>query len=156
MVRRTLSLALSLALAGSVVWGATPALAGKGLDTMQKWWNSPHMVEVLKLTPAEKERLGQLFREFRRSRIEYRSKVKKAYLEIEAAFEKEPLDEALAGKAFQEVEQAKLASRKTLHAFMLEVRRLLGHQRYLRLKELYMEYRAKARKSGSKKESPRR
>ena len=151
MVRRTLSLAFGLALAGSVMWGAVPALASRGLDSMQKWWNSPHMVEVLKLTPAEKERLGQLFMEFRRSRIEYRSKVKKAYLEIEAAFEKEPLDEARANKAFQEVEQAKLASRKALHAFMLEARRLLGSQRYLRLKELYMEYRAKSRNSGSRK-----
>jgi Spy/CpxP family protein refolding chaperone len=151
MARRTLNLALSLALAGSVLWGAAPAMAKGGLDSMQKWWNSPHMVEELKLTSAEKERLDQLFMEFQRSRIENKSRVKIARLEIEAAFEKEPLDEARAQKAFQEVEQAKLAKRKSLHAFMLEVRQLLGQERYLRLKELYKEYKAKAQQTGSKK-----
>jgi Spy/CpxP family protein refolding chaperone len=146
MARRTLSLALCLALAGSALCAAAPALARGGMDTMQKWWNSPRMVKELKLTSAEKERLDQLFLEFRRNRIEYRSKVKKANLEIEAAFEKEPLDEARAQKAFEQVEEAKLAKRKSLHAFMLEVRRLLGYQRYLRLKALYKEYKTKARK----------
>jgi Spy/CpxP family protein refolding chaperone len=145
MARRTLSLALCLALAGSALCAAAPALARGGMDTMQKW-NSPRMVKELKLTSAEKERLDQLFLEFRRNRIEYRSKVKKANLEIEAAFEKEPLDEARAQKAFEQVEEAKLAKRKSLHAFMLEVRRLLGYQRYLRLKALYKEYKTKARK----------
>lgn len=147
MARRTLSLAFCLALAGTALWGAwgaAPALAKGGLDSMQKWWNSPRMVEELKLTPAEKERLDQLFLEFRRNRIEYRSIVKKEYLEIEAAFEKDPLDEPRAKKAFEQVEQAKLANRKSLHGFMLEVRRLLGYERYLRLKALYKEFRTKA------------
>lgn len=151
MARRTLSLALSLALASSVLWGAAPAMAKGGLDSMQKWWNSPRMVEELKLTPAEKERLDQLFMEFQRNRIENKSRVKIARLEIEAAFEKEPLDEARAQKAFQEEEQAMLAKRKSLHAFMLEVRRLLGQERYLRLKELYKEYKAEAGQAESKK-----
>jgi Spy/CpxP family protein refolding chaperone len=146
MARRTLSLALCLALAGSALCAAAPALARGGMDTMQKWWNSPRMVKELKLTSAEKERLDQLFLEFRRNRIEYRSKVKKANLEIEAAFEKEPLDEARAQKAFEQVEEVKLAKRKSLHAFMLEVRRLLGYQRYLRLKALYKEHKSEARK----------
>lgn len=151
MARRTLSLALCLALAGTVLLGAGPAMAKRGLDSMQKWWNSPQMVKDLKLTSAEKERLDQLFLDFRRNRIEYRSKVKKARLEIETAFERDPLDEARAQKAFHEVEQAKLASRKALHSFMLEVRRLLGQERYLRLKALYKEFRNKARKSASGK-----
>ena len=145
--RRNLGLALGLALAGWALWGAGPALAKGGLDTMHKWWNSPQMVSELKLTPADKERLDQLFLEFRRNRIEYKSKVKKAYLDIESAFEKEPLDETRAKKAFQEVEQAKLANRKALHSFMLEVRRVLGYERYLRLQALYKEYKANARKS---------
>ncbi len=145
MARRVIGLALCLALAGTALLWTGPALARRGLDNMQKWWNSPHMVSELKLTPAEKERLDQLFLEFQRSRIEYRSQIKKARLEIEAAFEKEPLDEARAKNAFQQVEEAKLANRKALHAFMLEVRRLLGYQRYLRLKALYKEYKTKAR-----------
>jgi uncharacterized membrane protein len=154
MARRALNLALCLALclalAGSALW-ASPAMARRGLDTMQKWWNSPHMVEVLKLAPAEKESLDKLFLEFRSKRIDYKSRVKKAYLEIEAAFEKEPLDEARVQKAFGDVEQAKVDSRKALHAFMLEVRRLLGYQRYLRLKALYKEHKTKARQSDSGK-----
>jgi Spy/CpxP family protein refolding chaperone len=128
------------------LWAAFPASAGSRVDSMQKWWNSPRMVEELKLTPTEKDRLDQLFLEFRRNRIENRSKAKKEYLEIEAAFEKEPLDEARAKKAFAQVEAAKAASRKALHHFMLEVRRLLGYERYVKLKGLYQEYKTKRSK----------
>lgn len=145
MARRVASLALCLALAGMALGAAAPASAGSRVDSMQKWWNSPRMVEELKLTPPEKERLDQLFLDFRRIRIENRGKVQKEYLEIEAAFEKEPLDEARAKKAFRQVEEAKLASRKAQHAFMLEVRRLLGHGRYVKLKGLYKEYKTQGR-----------
>ncbi len=144
MARRIVGLALCLALVGSTLGGAAPVWAKSGLDSMQKWWNSPRMVRELKLTPAEKQRLDQLFLAFRRNRIEYKSRVNKAYLEIEAAFEKEPLDEARAQSAFQEVEQAKLMSRQALHAFMLEVRRILGFARYQRLKTLYVEHKSPA------------
>lgn len=146
MARRTLGLGWGLVLTALLLGGAAPAAAKGGLDSMQKWWNSPAMVSQLKLTPAEKDRLDKLFLQFQRSRIEERSKIAQARLEIEAAFEKEPLDEAGAKQAFHKVEEAKLARSRAVHVFMLEVRRLLGAQRYQKLKEFYKKHKSQTRK----------
>jgi Spy/CpxP family protein refolding chaperone len=146
MARRTLNLGVGLMLAALLLGGAGPAAAEGGLDGMRKWWNSPGMVSQLKLTPAEKNSLDKLFLQFQRSRIEEKSKIAQARLDIEAAFEKEPLDEAGAKQAFHKVEEAKLARSRAVHVFMLEVRRLLGAQRYQKLKEFYKRHQSQTRK----------
>ncbi len=137
MVRRFIAAALALALALPLGWGASPAAAG---ERMRKWWNSPRMVSELRLTPAEKRRLDELYLDFQRRLIEIKGETQKARLEIEAAFAAKPLDEARARAAFSRVEQAKQARGRAVRDFVLAVRRLLGRDRYQRLKSLYQEY----------------
>jgi len=145
MGRRIVSLALCLAWLAPAFYGAGPAEAKGGPEGMRKWWNSPRMVTELHLTPAEKGRLDELFVKFQQDNIKYRAEASQARLEIEAAFDKEPLEEARALDAFKRVEQAKTARGRAAHAFMLEVRRLLGRDRYQRLKELFEEFKARPR-----------
>jgi Spy/CpxP family protein refolding chaperone len=134
------ALAAGLAAALLAAWPAPAAAAGR-LEKVARWWNSPEMVRVLELTPAEKNRLDALFSELSKVNIDLRAQRDQARLELRQAFATEPLQEKRAQRAFRRLEELKALRGRQRHQFLLEVRKLLGPERYQRLKALYREHR---------------
>jgi Spy/CpxP family protein refolding chaperone len=134
--------ALAAGLAAAL-WAAAaaPAAASGRLEKVARWWNSPEMVRLLELTPAEKNRLDALFSQLSRVTIDLRAQRDQARLELRQAFAQEPLQEKRAQRAFRRLEELKALRSRQRHQFLLEVRKLLGPERYQRLKALYREHR---------------
>lgn len=127
-----LSAALVSAVEGRSVGSAVP----RG-----KWWKMPRLAEELNLTDEEKNQLDDLFLDYRRRLIDLKSPMERGWLELDNILEKEDLDEAAAMEEFEKVKVARSNLATERFRFLLDVRRILGSDRYQRLKALFREIR---------------
>ncbi len=104
-----------------------------------KWWYDPGIKAELKLQDKEIKRLDRLFNKSRRRLIDLKNKVEKAQFEYQRLMEAEPLDEKAVNRQFAQLEKARgqLASERS--RFLVEVRKILGHNRFQRLKQIYRQ-----------------
>ena len=104
-----------------------------------KWWYDPGIKAELKLQDSEIKRLDRLFNKSRRRLIDLKNKVEKAQFEYQRLMEAEPLDEKAVNRQFAQLEKARgqLASERS--RFLVEVRKILGHNRFQRLKQIYRQ-----------------
>ncbi len=104
-----------------------------------KWWYDSGIKAELKLQDKEIKRLDRLFNESRRRLIDLKNKVEKAQFEYQRLMEAEPLDEKAVNRQFAQLEKARgqLASERS--RFLVEVRKILGHNRFQRLKQIYRQ-----------------
>ena len=104
-----------------------------------KWWYDPGIKAELELQDKEIKRLDRLFNESRRRLIDLKNKVEKAQFEYQRLMEAEPLDEKAVNRQFAQLEKARgqLASERS--RFLVEVRKILGHNRFQRLKQIYRQ-----------------
>lgn len=104
-----------------------------------KWWRDPGIRAELALKDGEVKQLDRLFKKSRRRLIDLKTKVEKAQFEYQNLMEAEPLDEAAVNRQFAKLEKARgqLASERS--RFLVEVRKILGHSRFQRLKQIYRQ-----------------
>jgi Spy/CpxP family protein refolding chaperone len=104
-----------------------------------KWWHDPGIKAELDLKDGEIKKLDRLFKNSRRRLIDLKTKVEKAQFEYQNLMEAEPLDEAAVNRQFAKLEKArsKLAAERS--RFLVEVRKILGHSRFQRLKQIYRQ-----------------
>ena len=108
--------------------------AGKDLP-MGKWWESPKMAEKLKLTDAEKAKLKEAFDKSHRKLIKLKSNVETERFELGSLLDKKTLDEAAVMQQFTKLEKARTELARERFNFLVEVRKILGQERYQVLKE---------------------
>jgi Spy/CpxP family protein refolding chaperone len=113
------------------------AKMGHGLLPPGKWWHMPHAVKKLKITDDEKAFLDQLFLEKRKSRAQIKSEMETKKLDMEAMMEKEPFDEEAAMKQFESIQDTGKKMWKNKFKFVIEVRKLLGNERFMQLKSQF-------------------
>ncbi len=115
------------------------APAGAQSEPSGKWWYDPGIKAELKLQDKEIKRLDRLFNKSRRRLIDLKNKVEKAQFEYQRLMEAEPLDEKAVNRQFGQLEKARgqLASERS--RFLVEVRKILGHNRFQRLKQIYRQ-----------------
>ncbi len=130
MIRR-LSLALSL-LVYLWIGSATAQDIPSG-----KWWKNPNVAKELNLTSQEVNQLDGLFTNSRRRLIDLRNAVEKEQFEYQNLVEKQNLDENAVRRQFKRLEQARTNLAQERSRFMVEVRKILGHQRFQMLKNIY-------------------
>ena len=121
-----------------------------------KWWRIPEVASVLKIRPEEQTTLDNLYYEHRNQMIDHMSELKKGQLALEQLIENENLDESACKDQFQKVLEARNKISTERYNFLIEVRKLLGFERFLHLKPKFYELgRGKSRKDGDRKR-PRR
>ena len=106
-----------------------------------KWWKDPGVVKQLKLTSAEVKKLDKLFVKSRRRLIELKNRVEKEQFEYQNLMESKNLDESAVNRQLQKLEKARSNLNAERSRFLVEVRKILGHDRFQKLKQIY--YRSK-------------
>ena len=108
-----------------------------------KWWKMPLTAEKLSLTKEETEKLDAMYYAQRMRLIDLRSQMAKDRLEMEQLFEKEPFDAAACLNSFKKSQDARNAIGLERFKFLIQVRELLGGERFQMLKEEFKRFREK-------------
>ncbi len=104
-----------------------------------KWWRDPGIKAELDLKDGEVQQLDRLFKKSRRRLIDLKNKVEKAQFEYQNLMEAEPLDEKAVNRQFGKLEKARSQLASERSRFLVEVRKILGHNRFQRLKQIYRQ-----------------
>ncbi len=115
-----------------------PAVAAQS-EPSGKWWYDPGIKAELDLKNKEIKQLDRLFKDSRRRLIDLKSKVEKAQFEYQNLMEAEPLDEKAVNRQFAKLEKARSQLASERSHFLVEVRKILGHSRFQRLKQIYRQ-----------------
>ncbi|MDM8525595.1 periplasmic heavy metal sensor [Desulfococcaceae bacterium HSG8] len=106
-----------------------------------KWWRMPRVAKELTLTGEEQERLDSLFMENRLQMIDLKSALEKEKLELEAILDKKNFDESACMSHFNRLQEARQGLVTERFKFLVEVRKLLGNDRFQKLKVKFHERR---------------
>ncbi len=147
MVRKVLGGMLLLVWLGVPVVPAAERGAIGSEVPQGKWWKRPALEKELRLNDEEKGKLDEHFLNYRRRLLDLKSVMEKGWLELDNILEQEKLDEAAAAEQFKRVNAARADLAAEGFQFLLEVRKILGPDRYQRLKDLFKEFREKRRKN---------
>ncbi|KPA10060.1 conserved hypothetical protein, secreted [Candidatus Magnetomorum sp. HK-1] len=105
-----------------------------------KWWHMPKVAESLKLTAEEKTRLDTLFLNNRKAMISLKGEMATQRLDLEVIMEKENFDEAAAMDQFTTMQDSGQKMWKQKFQFLIEVRKLLGKDRFMQLKTQFQQH----------------
>jgi Spy/CpxP family protein refolding chaperone len=128
-------------------------LVGTPLSTLAqerpagKWWQLPQVSKELNLKSDEKKELENLFVENRRKLIELKSDVERARLDLDVLLDRTPLDEDAIKKQYNLLERARESLARERFRFLLEVRRMLGPDRFGTLKGMFRQFKVQRRRS---------
>ena len=121
-----------------------------------KWWRSPKATEKLNLSNEEKKQLDEKFLESRRKLIDLKATVEKEQLELDALMDKEPLNEKSVMERFKKLETARASLAAERFGFILEVRKIIGLERFQQLKTTFKGFRQKRRSRDRRSKDPQR
>ena len=99
-----------------------------------KWWRMPQVAKKLELTSEEQQKLDDLFVQSRRRMIDLKSNVQKEGLELEMILDQQNFDESACMDRFKKFQDARTNLTNERFRFLIEVRKLLGLDRYRQLK----------------------
>ncbi len=106
-----------------------------------RWWRLPYFSEPLNLTDEQKDELDKLF-DHNRSRLsELKNQMEQERAELTKLLEEERhLNENAAVVQMKKLENTRTVLSATRFSYSLEVRKLLGHDRFQQLKMLYRSW----------------
>ena len=119
-----------------------------------KWWRMPEVAKKLELTSEEQQKLDDLFVQSRRRMIDVKSNVQKEGLELEMILDQQDFDESACMDRFKKFEDARTKLANERFRFLVEVRKLLGLDRYRRLKTEFRDRRVHRMKGQQERKGP--
>jgi Spy/CpxP family protein refolding chaperone len=105
-----------------------------------KWWHVPEVSKALNLTDEEKTRLDTLFLEKRKAMIAIKGEMATKHLDLEAIMEQAEFDETVALEKFEAIQKTGQNMWKNRFQFLIEVRKLLGKDRFIQLKTTFHRF----------------
>ncbi|MGO9017980.1 MAG: hypothetical protein ACLQVJ_06465 [Syntrophobacteraceae bacterium] len=130
----------SLAILAAIVLFLFPAICRAKEIPPGRWWHLPYFADQLNITDNEKDALDKLF-DYNRNRLEeLKNQVEKERNELLKAVDEEHLNETSAITKMKKLESTRTLLAATRFSYSLEVRKLLGYERYQRLKTLYKNW----------------
>jgi Spy/CpxP family protein refolding chaperone len=106
-----------------------------------KWWQNKQVITQLKLTEEEQAKLNELFVGSQRRMFDLKSNVDKERFEVEQQLEQAEINEAAIKDHYNNLTQAQNILSAERFTFLLEVRKLLGLERYQVLKTKFQQRR---------------
>jgi Spy/CpxP family protein refolding chaperone len=117
-----------------------PSLADAKDIPPGRWWRLPYFAEQLNITDSEKMELDRLF-DFSRNRlIELKKQLEQDKRDLTAMLEQKDLNESVALAQMKKLENTRTVLAATRFSYSLEVRKLLGHDRFQQLKTIYRNW----------------
>lgn len=131
-------LKVALQLAGMLLLlaGASPPSLAQDAPPGQ-WWRNRQVAAELKLSADEIQRLDRLYVESRRRRIALKSAVERESFELQNLLESQPVDETRVKAQYRRLEAERSRLNDERFRFLLEVRKIVGPQRFQNLKQMY-------------------
>ena len=124
-----------------------PAIALGVQDVpLGKWWHNPQVSKQMNLNKDEIRKLDETYLESRRKLIDLKSRVERERFELENLLERETLDETSVMEQFKRVESARNRLATERFSFLVQVRKILGFERYQNLKMLFDRFRHQKRR----------
>lgn len=119
-----------------VVLALAPLAMGQTMPS-GKWWKDPEFIKALRLTSDDDKKLDKLFVKYRRRMIDLTNRVEKEQFEYQNLMEAPNLDEAAVNRQLQKLEEARTELYAEKNRFVVEVRKILGRDRFQKLVQLY-------------------
>ncbi|MGA3114175.1 MAG: hypothetical protein ABSF90_07055 [Syntrophobacteraceae bacterium] len=130
----------SLAILAAIVLFLFPAICRAKEIPPGRWWHLPYFADQLNITDNEKDALDKLF-DYNRNRLEeLKNQVEEERNELLKAVDEEHLNETSAITKMKKLESTRTLLAATRFSYSLEMRKLLGYERYQRLKTLYKNW----------------
>ena len=115
---------------------AAPAGQKKGKPFAQ-WWEDPGITKQLHLSPQDKKQLEKLNLEMRRELQKQQNIIDESRLNLEELFAREPLDSKAVDRQYNRIAKAQTARGMARSRFLVEVRQILGRDRFQQLKTIF-------------------
>ena len=144
MLIKTISLAVSLI----VLILIGPAKAQSEIPG-GKWWKMPAVVQRLKLSGPEVRQLDEAYRQSRREMIRSKAEMETHQLELQAIVEDPGMVESDALKQYERLDRARSELGRARFRFFLEVRTIVGPERFNRLLQFREMRQQRARRLGN-------
>jgi Spy/CpxP family protein refolding chaperone len=130
----------SLAILAAIVLFLFPAICRAKEVPPGRWWHLPYFADQLSITEKEKDDLDKLF-DYNRNRLaELKTQMEEEKTELLKTIDQEHLNETSAITKMKELESTRTLLAATRFSYSLEVRKLLGYERYQRMKTLYRNW----------------
>jgi len=100
------------------------------------WWRSPEVVKQLQVTDGEVRQLEQAFESSRVKLINLISRVEDEQLELQTVLEQNNVEDAAIKAQNRRLESARSALADERFAFYLQVRKIIGPERFQKLLEM--------------------
>jgi len=101
-----------------------------------RWWHIPYFADQLNVSEKQKEELDRLF-DFSRNRLaELKRQMEEERADLLRAIDQENLNESSAVIKMKKLENTRALLAATRFSYALEVRKMLGYERFQRLKML--------------------
>ena len=113
-----------------------------------KWWKMPQRAQKLALTEDEKENLDTMYLQHRRQMIDLDAQVAKERLELEHLLESTEFDPDACMERFKAVQNAHSNLATERFKFLVQVRELIGVERFQQLKTEIRHHRMRGRHGG--------
>ena len=113
-----------------------------------KWWYRPGVKDMLQLTPDQIDRINKIWLEHKKSIIDIKSDIGKAYLDLENMMSQPTVDKHEAYKLADKI--AQFHSQETVKRIKMaiDIRQELSTDQYEKLKGLRMEFAPNHRQKG--------
>ncbi len=102
-----------------------------------KWWNNSEMADELKLTDSERKILEEKYTDGRRKMIDLKSEVEKERLELDIVLENQDASKSQIVERYDNLENARKKLSKERFWLLIEVREVIGAERFQSLKEMH-------------------
>jgi len=133
-------LSKSLAMLAAIVLFLFPAICRAKEVPPGRWWHLPYFADQLSITDKEKDELDKLF-DYNRNRLaELKAQMDEERAELLKAVDQEHLNEISAITKLTKLESTRTLLAATRFSYSLGVRKLLGYERYQRMKTLYRNW----------------
>ncbi len=117
-----------------------------------QWWRMPQAAETFNLTDKQKLQLDDLYHANRKNLNQLKDTIENERDRFAESLEKEPLDEAAVMAQFKKLEEARASIAAEKMRYILEVRKLLGSQRFERLRTYFGKLKEKEEQRAVKRQ----
>ncbi|MGA2228010.1 MAG: periplasmic heavy metal sensor [Syntrophobacteraceae bacterium] len=130
----------ALAILAAIILFLYPAICRAKEIPPGRWWHVPYFVDQLEITDQQKDELDKLY-DYNRNRLaELKKQMEQERSELIKAFDQEHLNESTAITQMKKLENTRTLLAATRFSYSLELRKMLGHERFQRLKTLYRNW----------------
>lgn len=135
---------------------ALPALAQMPETPPGKWWKRPRVVQMLKLTPEQQDKLEEIFARNRKSFVDLKADVEKNQIDVEELVSKKDADPKKVSAAVDALEQSRMRLRKSVTMMFIEQKAVLTPQQWTLFLERRDEWRRERGEERRRGETERR